>query len=177
LNQWHACILAGLVFGGAACQKTVPSQPPAPDKAVATQVLQNFELNDVQKGVRTMMLQSTEARIFEKEQVADVDFPHVTFFKEAQISSQLWSQAGKIFLQTHEIEAWGSVRVVTADSATLTTERLRYDPQKQKIFSNEPVRLEKPDSVTEGQSFESDPSLKDIKISRQKVTMKKGVRQ
>ena len=66
---------------------------------------------------------------------------------------------------------------MSADSSTLTTERLRYDPKKEKIFSDDPVRLEKTDSITEGIGLETDPDLHTVKIGRQKVRFKKGMAQ
>jgi LPS export ABC transporter protein LptC len=77
-------------------------------------------------------------------------------------------------METHAVECWGGVTVVSADSSTLTTERLRYDPKRQKIYSSDPVRLEKPDSITEGIGIETDPELSVVKIGRQKVRLKKG---
>ena len=60
------------------------------------------------------------------------------------------------------MEAWGGVTVVSSDSSTLTTERLRYDPKVRKIFSNDAVHLEKPDSITDGIGLETDPELQTV---------------
>jgi len=65
--------------------------------------------------------------------------------------------------------------VVSADSTTLTTERLRYDPKVRKIFSSDPVHLEKPDSITDGIGLETDPELRKVKIGHQTVHFKKGM--
>jgi hypothetical protein len=64
--------------------------------------------------------------------------------------------------------------VVTADRSTLTTEHLRYDPQKRKLFSEDDVHLEKPDSITVGHGLESDVDLSHVKIGHEKVTLKKS---
>jgi LPS export ABC transporter protein LptC len=78
---------------------------------------------------------------------------------------------------THEVETWGGVTIVSTDSSTLTTERLRYDPKTQIIYSSVAVHLEKPDSVTDGVGLETDPGLKRVKIGHQKVRFKKGMQE
>ncbi len=119
-----------------------------------------------------MLLQSIEGRIFEEQHEAELTKPFVTFYSSGNVSSVLRAPNGKVDMQTKEIEAWGGVTVVTPDSATLTTERLRYDPKRKKIISKESVRLEKPDSITEGAGLESDPELKVVKIGKQIVRFK-----
>ena len=138
-----------------------------------TQVLKGFEMNDVKNSVKTMTLQAPEARIYDTLQVADVDQPALVFYKSGRMSSRLTAPSGRVHTDTHEVETWGGVTVVSADSSTLKTDRLRYDPKKEKIFSNDPVRLEKTDSITEGIGLETDPELHTVKIGRQKVRFKK----
>ncbi len=132
-------------------------------------------MNDTRHGVKTMSLQSIEGRIFESQNYADVDQPVVLFYKAGAVSSRLHSPAGRIHTLTHQVEMWGGVTVVSADSSTLTTEHLQYDPKKGKIFSKDPVHLEKTDSITDGVGLETDPELKTVKIGRQTVHFKKGM--
>ena len=160
------------------CKDAAPSAPHADPAETPTEVLKDFEMNDMKDGVKAMTLQSVEGRIYESAHVADVDKPIVFFYKErAGISSRLIAPEGRVQMDTHEVEAWGGVTVVSADSSTLTTDRLRYDPQAQKIFSDDPVHLEKPDSITDGIGLETDPDLKTVKIGHQKVRFKKGMTQ
>ena len=53
------------------------------------------------------------------------------------------------------MEAWGGVTVTTTEGETLTTERLQYDPARNKIYTDLPVRLERPDSITNGVGLDS----------------------
>ena len=64
------------------------------------------------------------------------------------------------------------MHVVTPDSTTLTTEHMRYDPVRKKLLSDDPVLLEKPDSVTEGKGLEAEPDLSRVKIGHEKVHLK-----
>jgi LPS export ABC transporter protein LptC len=168
-----AVILAPLLlFAG--CKPA--DAPPAATGKTPTQILQNFEMQDIQLGQKSMTLRAREGRVFDADQMAELDHPEVTFFKTGEPSSHMSSPAGRIHMQTHVIDAWGGVKVVTPDSSTLTTERLQYDPKVRKIFSKSHVKLEKPDSVTEGESLEADPDLKRVKISRQTVRFKRSVK-
>ena len=131
-------------------------------------------MNDMRNGIKNMTLKAVEGRIYESRHLVDVDKPLLFFYKEGKESSRLIAPLGRMQTETHDIECWGGVTVISADSSTLTTERLRYDPKLQKIFSNDPVHLDKPDSVTDGIGLETDPELKTVKIGRQKVHLKKG---
>ena len=122
-----------------------------------------------------MTLEASEGRVYESQRYSDVDQPHVTFYKNGVPSSHLVAPAGRVYMDTHAIDAWGGVTVVSSDSSTLTTEKLHYDPKVKKIVSDDPVQLEKPDSVTKGRGLSADPDLKTVRIGHQKVTMKSGV--
>src|SRR5690348_6852532 len=132
-------------------------------------------MNDVKNSVKTMTLQAPEGRIYENEQVTDVDKPIVYFYKAGKLSSRLSAPSGRVHMDSHDVETWGGVTVVTADSSTLTTEKLRYKASTQKILSDDPVRLEKPDSITEGVGLETDPAFAKVKIGHEKVHFKKAI--
>ena len=108
-------------------------------------------------------------------EVADVDKPILFFYKEGHVTSRLVAPYGRVRTDTHVVETWGGVTIVSSDSSTLTTERLRYDPKTQKISSTDTVHLEKPDSITDGVGLETDPGLQKVKMGRQKVRFKKGM--
>lgn len=151
---------------------------PSADDPVAmprtpTQVIEKFETQDLRDGIKTMSLESSEARIYDDQNVAEVEKPLLTFYKNGVLSSRLKAPKGRVDMRTHKVEAWGGVQVVTVDSATLTTEKLQYDPGARRIVSKDSVHLEKPDSVTDGIGLEADPELKRVKIGKQKVRLKK----
>ncbi len=129
-------------------------------------------MQEILDGAKNMTVESIEGRLSEKEQIADVDNPRVTFFSKGVASSVLTAPQGRVGIQSHEVQAWGGVTVVSTDSATLTTDRLRYDPQTQHLLSDDPVRLEKPDSITVGKGLDATPDLNRVKIGHQKVYVK-----
>ena len=154
----------------AACKRS-PSQTGS-GEPMPSQVLQGFEIQDIKNGMKSMSLRADEGKFYDDEQSADLDKPVVTFFKNGKASSVMTAPLGRVNTETKAIEGWGGVKVVTTDGVTLTTERLVYDPSVQQIISTTTVRLEKPDSVTVGQGLRSDPEMKRVKISKQKVQMK-----
>lgn len=173
----RAAILMVLGLSLSACKKgpTEAVATPVPDSQ-PTQILKSFEMNDLKKGVKSMTLKSIEARMFEAEKIAHVDQPHLDFYQNGKPSSALTAKSGTIHLETHAVEVWGQVRVKSTDSTELRTEKLRYDPATRKILSDEPVQFEKPDSITDGVGFETDPELSHTKIRHQKVRFKKGIK-
>jgi LPS export ABC transporter protein LptC len=161
-------------LGLTACENAATPAAHADMTKTPTEVLKDFVMNDTTNGVKTMTLISIEGRIYESLHYADVDQPLLFFYKAGKESSRLKAPEGRVQTETHNVECWGGVTVVSADSSTLTTERLRYDAKVQKIFSDDPVHLDKPDSVTDGIGLETDPELKTVKIGRQTVHMKKS---
>jgi LPS export ABC transporter protein LptC len=167
-------ILAGLILSLGACRKPADSLTPAVsnETPTPTQTMDHFTLQDLRNGQKAMKLDAIQARLFETENYAEVEQPLVVFYQAGAESSTMKAPKGKVNLLTHEMEAWGGVTLVTSDSATLTTERMRYDPKVRKVFSNDPVHLVRSDSVTDGQGLESDPELRVVKIKRQTVQLK-----
>ncbi len=163
------------------CLLSCKKSPPATEIVMMgkpgdpSQVLEAFQMQDYHNGKKHMTLKAKEGRIRDTEQLADLELPEVTFYKESAVSSEMNAPKGQVHMETHEVRAWGGVTVVTPDSATLITPSLRYDPKLQKIVSTDTVRLEKPDSITEGQGFQADTDLKRIKFGRQTVRLKKGL--
>ncbi len=147
----------------------------ADDKA-PTQILANFQLQDIQNGTKVMTLNSVEGRIYEQEHRTDLEKPVVVFYKANKIASTLTAPKGQIQMETHDMSAWGGVTVVSQDSSTLTTERLRYDAKLQKMLSEDPVHLEKPDSITDGIGMTATPDLRNINIGHEKVVMKNAAK-
>jgi LPS export ABC transporter protein LptC len=174
LSRCFAWIAAGLLLvSGGGCKKAgTPENIKIEGEAGFSQVLRDFQMQDILNGSKNMVLESVEGRFLDKDRSVDVDKPRVTFFKEGAASSVLTAPKGRVGIDSHEVLAWGGVMVVTPDSTTLTTDRLRYNPQSQRLVSEDPVQLERPDSITKGIGLEADPGLNRVRIGRQKVYVK-----
>jgi LPS export ABC transporter protein LptC len=155
------------------CRKSVPKVAlTLPATGSVNQVLVDFQMQDIMNGAKNMVVQSVEGRVSDQQRVADVDKPNVTFYKKGKATSVLTAPQGRVLMDTHEVQVWGGVTVVTQDSSTLKTDRLRYDPQTQHLVSTDSVRLEKPDSITEGVGLDADPDLSRVRIGHEKVYLK-----
>jgi LPS export ABC transporter protein LptC len=161
------------LLGGCRKEPSVPA-PSGAGGEPPSQVLRGFEMQDLQDGAVTMKLKAQESRLMDQAHVTELTQPVVTFYKSGQISSVLRAPQGRIQMDSHVILAWGGVTVVSSDSSTLTTEKLRYDPQQRELFSDDAVHLEKPDSVTDGRGLEATPDLARVKIGHEKVRVKKA---
>lgn len=108
------------------------------------------------------------------------DSIHIDFFnREGKHMSVLTADSGIVYNRTNDLEARGHVVVVSDSGVVLETEVLRWDNRKQKIISEVPVRFTTAEDTLIGDSFVSDPDLKNYELrnargySRRKIPMEK----
>ena len=167
-------VAAWIAGGFIGCEKApAPETLAVPGSGVSSQILKNFQMQDILNGTKNMVVDSVQGRLLDKEHAADVDKPRITFFKKGVATSVLNAPQGRVRMDSHEVLAWGGVTVVTSDSTTLTTDRLRYEPKSQHLISDDPVRLEKPDSITIGIGLDAESDLSRVRIGHEKVYVKK----
>lgn len=94
-------------------------------------------------------------------------------FKEGKIVSTLTGKRGKINDKSKDIEIFDSVKVVSSDSVSLSTNRLYWNNATRKVSSEEFVRIKTPLEEIEGYGFESDQSLSNYRIFRVSGTFTK----
>jgi LPS export ABC transporter protein LptC len=71
---------------------------------------------------------------------------------------------GKVNERTYDIDAFGSVVVVSDDSTKLRSEKLYWDNQRRLIHTPEYVSIVSPKEKVQGQGFESDQRLRNYRI-------------
>jgi LPS export ABC transporter protein LptC len=92
--------------------------------------------------------------------------------KKVQTKSALLSAPkGEVATDTHDLSAWGGVHVRSQDGTELFTERLSFSSERQKIYSDSPVRIVRGDSIVIGEGLESSPDLSTVKIFRHKASI------
>lgn len=107
------------------------------------------------------MQQFKKKKMVEFEQGVQVDF----FNEQGLHTSKLTADSGRLNEATNDIEAIGNVIVVSDTGITLTTERLRWDSNIEKIVSNDFVTIVTAEQDTfYGQGFESDQNLQNWRI-------------
>jgi LPS export ABC transporter protein LptC len=117
-------------------------------------------------GVVKAILKAGHLAMFDQSHTTQLDSGvHVDFFDElGRHSSVLTSRAGTVDEATNNLEAMGNV-VVTSDSGTtVRTERMKWDNARQRILSDDFVRITTPKEKLQGHGFESDQNLRNYKI-------------
>jgi len=108
------------------------------------------------------------------------DSIHIDFFdREGKHNSILTADSGIVYNKTNNLVAEGNVVVISDSGIVLETEQLRWDNKKQKIVSDVPVRFTTATDTLIGDSFISDPDLRNYEIrnargySRRNILIKK----
>ncbi len=108
------------------------------------------------------------------------DSIHVDFYdSQGKHNSVLTADSGVVYNETSNLVARGRVVVVSDSGIVLETEELKWDNEKQKIISEVPVKFTTQTDTLIGESFISDPDLKNYEIrqargySKRKIPLKK----
>jgi LPS export ABC transporter protein LptC len=111
------------------------------------------------------VLQAGLIRVFTKFNYTLIDSnAKVDFYKAGVYSSTLTGKRGKIYDMTKDVEVYDSVRLVSSDSSTLTTNKLYWVNKTQKIKSDEFVHIKTKSEDIQGYGFEADQNLKNYVI-------------
>ena len=104
---------------------------------------------------------------YEKKDLTHARGVHVDFFdKEGKHTSIMDADSGVIKERRQEFEALGNVVVVSDGGVKLETESLRWDPQKQRVVTDDFVKITKEGDVVYGYGLEADQKLENLKIKK-----------
>ncbi|MFN2384246.1 MAG: LPS export ABC transporter periplasmic protein LptC [Gemmatimonadota bacterium] len=145
--------------------RTVPLPTGKPGMPTPDQVVENGEHIITVQGVKKAVLTSEQLYFYNQNGRVYGDTIQVNFFDPAggQVS-MLTAQTGEIDQATQEMIARGNV-VVRSPTSMIKTEALRYDPAANRIISDQPTEITQEGNVIRGQGVETDPALKDIRIT------------
>jgi LPS export ABC transporter protein LptC len=131
------------------------------------EVAEDFTLTQTFEGRKAWVLKAESATSLRDDSLVTVYKPHLEFYsREGTIHSTLVSDSGIYYLESSDIKALGNVVVVSADSAVLETDSLKWMSREERIRTEGSVRVTKGSTVITGDGLESDPTLDDIKIER-----------
>lgn len=92
------------------------------------------------------------------------------FFEDKKNTSRFFSDTGILKLNLKSFVLSGNVRIFSNKNKTkIFTEKIFYDPQKDRLISNTFVKLIREDSITYGQHLEATTDLESITIKKQTV--------
>ena len=118
-------------------------------------------------GTPKWILEADDAVHHEETNVTRLTALRVTFFGEAgDTTSVLTAKEGEADRRTRHLLARNQVEVHTTEGHLLETEVLEWDNGRQKIFSEEAVRITQGRNVYTGVGLVSDPSLRDFEIQK-----------
>ena len=96
----------------------------------------------------------------------------IEFFDEAGApTSVMHADSALVREKARFLEVYGDVRIVTEDGRTLTTDRLAWNDESRRIYTESYVEITEGDDIMAGYGFESNPELTDIKLRRVTGTM------
>ena len=140
----------------------------------ASQRLEGITFSEKKAGVLQWELHSLEGTVLEERFTAELDKPRLTLYDKGAVASRAESDGGTIHTLTHEIQLSTHVVLTSVkDRSVLHTDRLLYSPEKNKVYTDDPVAIDSPDGHMVGQGLEATPDLKEIKIKKQKTTITK----
>ena len=120
-------------------------------------------------------LKAERAEIDEGQNAALLTEPRLEFYKAGRASARIDSHRGVLDTLTHDIALSSAVVAHSlADRRTLWTEHLNYSSKRQKVFTDDPVRIESPDASVEGRGLETDPEFSVIKLKEQRTRLHGG---
>ncbi len=137
-------------------------------KRFPSQITTNFELLESATGKRLFKLLAKKALLFDEEKLIYIYNPIVYFFdEEGEISTILECDSGIVDQKNYNLFGFGSIVVRSKDSTYLFCDSLRWDNQKQMVFTNSFVRLKNESGEIMGIGLESDASLSKVRILKE----------
>lgn len=167
-----------LVFVGCG-QKAPPPSGDVPQGLVPDQIIEGFSLMETENGKKQWVLTSPKASNYEKQKTVQIEGVKIDFYRvNEELYSTLTADRGTVNTTSNDMVAQGRVLVVSKDGAKLETNLLRWDNARQKIMSDDSVRITRGKTVMTGIGLESDPSLEHVvikeKFKAHAVPEKKG---
>jgi len=136
-------------------------------KRVPKEVVYNFDLVEVNEGVRIWRLNASRAVNY-NDTVHIYDVKLWFYNENGKEDAYLTADSGFVFFGARKNEnnliAMGSVKVTTHDTINLMTQLLMWDDSKKKIIAPEEVTIKKGNRVLHGRNFISNPDLTEMKL-------------
>lgn len=107
------------------------------------------------------------AQVFERERVARAQDIKVVYWRQDRPVSTLTAKRGFIQTDTNNLRAEQDVVMVSDNGVTLRTQWLAWDQRLRKIYTDQPVVIERPGSILRGVGLEADSELKHLEILSQ----------
>ncbi len=135
----------------------------------------NFETLFTDSGEVRFFLEAPKLLRFETDGKPYVEFPEgielVKYDSNQEIISSITADYAKQYENEDKWEAKNNVIATNAQGDTLKTEHLIWEEKTEKIYTEEYVKIIRPDQIITGIGFQSDQSLENWKIKNPKGTI------
>ncbi len=135
----------------------------------------NYETTFTDSGIVRFYMKAPELKRFETDNEPFDEFPQglylVKYDNNRRVVSSISARYAKRFIREKKWEAKNDVVAVNAIGDTLKTEQLILDEQEEKIYSEQYVRIVRPDQIITGIGFESDQSMESWRIKNPRGTI------
>lgn len=149
--------LLGSVFG---CGETKPARPHNVSNDEPSSMLSGVTLRETLDGRIRWILKADSSETFTQPNHTVARNLRVDFYDPSGApTSKLTADEGDVQRSNNDMTARGHVVVITIRGDTLTTERLDWSSVQNRVKTDLPFRLSRPDGVLTGVGFESDPDL------------------
>ena len=163
-------ILALLVLAaGCGAESTTPAAVADASQLPADQVIFGLRHNMTKDGIRTGILHSDTAFLFEAGRKLDLRTVNLLFYSEiGRETGNLNSKTGEYEIATGNFVARGGVVLVTQGpngSRRLETDELHYDVRGDRLWSDKAFTLRENGRTTTGNSFRTDARFRNWEVS------------
>lgn len=164
-------MMVALLFVVAGCgngKKIKPSLPVGDNvEDIPNYVIEGFRLMSTDKGNKEWEIDGKNAQVFEmKKKIFVQNFTMKTFERSGAYSTTTGKRA-VIQTDTNFMEISDHVRYTATNGMVLKTEKLFWDNEKKKIYTDVQVIVIKGGTILKGIGFESDASMQNMEIKKQ----------
>jgi len=145
-------------------KKTIEEVPP-----MSEQTIERFTIEERESGKRVLFLEAESAVINDQNKTAYLHLPRVKFYRGGNYVSTLVTENARINLDTYDVICYGKCTIDGANGEHLETTDMRYDAKRKVVYSNNPVKMTRPDTTVYGTGFEADTELEKIVVKKQKI--------
>lgn len=165
----HLSFLLFIVFLIFSSCSTDKIEPPKTDLSASDSLPNQISFHTTvtfsDSGNTKAVLEAGMIRIFNRYNYTLIDSnAKVDFYKNGVIASTLTGKRGKIYDNTKDVEVFDSVKLVSTEGSVLTTNKLYWVNQTQRIKSDEFVHIQTKSDDIRGYGFEADQNLKNYVI-------------
>jgi len=148
------------------CIQEKKEKTPTPSD-IPDQVVEKTEMVFTTNGVKSTVIKADYVVKYERKDLTLAKKIHADFFDtQGEHTSVMDADSGIIRERKQELVALGNVVVISDNGVKLETESLRWDPQKQKVVTEDFVKVTKEGDVIYGYGLEADQKLESFQIKK-----------